>query len=37
MKLVWDQDAWDDHEWWQTQDRKVFKRIHILLRDITRN
>ena len=37
MKLVWDQDAWDDYEWWQAQDRKVLKRINILLRDITRN
>lgn len=37
MKLVWDEDAWDDYLYWQTQDRKVLKRINILLTDIQRN
>ncbi|MDJ0317374.1 MULTISPECIES: Txe/YoeB family addiction module toxin [Arthrobacter] len=37
MKLVWDEDSWEDYEWWQTQDRKVLKRIIILLRVIARN
>ena len=37
MKFVWDQDAWSDYEWWQTQDRKVVRRINTLLRDISRN
>lgn len=37
MKYVWDQDAWADYEWWQTQDRKVLKRINTLLRDIARH
>jgi toxin YoeB len=37
MKLVWDQDAWDDYVYWQTQDRKVLKRINGLLKDIERN
>ena len=37
MKLVWDEDAWDDYLYWQTQDRKVLKRINNLLKDIQRN
>jgi toxin YoeB len=36
MLLVWDQNAWDDYLWWQTQDRKVRKRINLLLRDVVR-
>lgn len=37
MDLVWDDTAWEDHLWWQTQDRRVLKRINQLLRDIQRN
>ena len=29
-------DAWADHVWWQTQDRRVAKRISELVRDIAR-
>ena len=37
MKLVWDQTAWEDCLWWQTQDRKTLKRINALIKDIQRN
>lgn len=37
MRFVWDADAWDDYEWWPSQDRKVLKRINALLHDIARN
>ncbi|MHB1171134.1 MAG: Txe/YoeB family addiction module toxin [Lacisediminihabitans sp.] len=37
MTLVWDESAWEDHVWWQTQDRKVLKRINTLVADIERN
>lgn len=37
MKLVWDSNAWEDYLWWQTQDRRVLKRINLLIQDITRN
>jgi toxin YoeB len=30
------EDAWDDYLWWQTQDRKIFKRINTLIKDIER-
>ena len=36
MKYVWDEVSWADYEWWQTQDRKIVKRINALLRDIAR-
>ena len=37
MKLVWDENAWADYLWWQVQDRKVLKRINVLLQDVARN
>lgn len=36
MKLVWDESAWSDYVWWQPQDRKVLKRINLLIKDIDR-
>ncbi|MFF2406546.1 Txe/YoeB family addiction module toxin [Streptomyces sp. NPDC058092] len=37
MKLVVHDLAWTDYVWWQTQDRKILKRINALLQDIVRN
>jgi toxin YoeB len=37
MKIMWDENAWDDYVWWQSQDRKVLKRIDQLIKDIERN
>jgi toxin YoeB len=37
VKLVGDQNAWDDYVWWQTQDRKLLRRINLLIQDIARN
>jgi toxin YoeB len=37
MKLKWDEDAWSDYLYWQTQDKKTLKRINSLLTDIMRN
>lgn len=37
MRIVFDDDAWDDYVYWQTQDRKVLKRVDTLIRDIERN
>ena len=28
MRLVWDRNAWEDYLWWQSQDRKMLKRIN---------
>jgi len=37
MRLVWDESAWEDYFYWQGQDRRVLKRINLLLADIQRN
>lgn len=37
MPIIWDDDAWDDYLWWQSQDRRVLKRINQLLHDIARH
>ena len=37
MRLLWDDNAWEDYLHWQTQDRKVLRRINLLLADILRN
>ena len=37
MGLAWDDSAWEDYLWWQANDRKVLKRINLLLRDIQRS
>lgn len=31
MRLVWDKSAWEDYKHWQTADRRVLKRINILI------
>jgi toxin YoeB len=37
VQLDWDEFAWDDYLWWQTQDRKVLRRINALIQDVVRN
>jgi len=37
VTFIWDDDAWEDYVYWQTQDRKVLKRINSLLKEIDRN
>ena len=36
MNKVWQDEAWEDYMYWQTQDRRTFKRINQLLQDIDR-
>lgn len=31
MRLVWDPDAWEDYKHWQSTDRRVLKRINVLV------
>ena len=31
MRLVWDEAAWEDYKHWQTVDRRILKRINLLL------
>lgn len=37
MGLLWEDRAWDDYLYWQTQDKKTLKRINALIKDIQRN
>ena len=37
MRKIWDEDAWAEYLYWQTQDKKTLKRINQLLQDIDRN
>ena len=37
MKLLWEDRAWSDYLYWQTQDKKTLKRINTLIKDILRS
>lgn len=37
MRLLWNESAWDEYLYWQTQDKKTLKRINLLLKDIQRS
>lgn len=36
MIKVWDDDAWEDYLYWQSQDKKTLCRINALIKDIDR-
>lgn len=36
-KLAWTEEGWEDYLYWQTQDRKILKRINTLIEDILRD
>ena len=37
MTKLWQDEAWEDYLYWQTQDKKTLKRINKLIQDIERN
>ena len=37
MKKIWDEEAWDDYLYWQTQDKKTLRRVNQLIKDIERS
>lgn len=37
MNKVWQDDAWEDYLYWQTQDKKTLKRINLIIKDIEWN
>ena len=37
MNKIWSDKSWDDYLSWQTQDKKILKRINELVKDIERN
>jgi toxin YoeB len=36
LKLIFSEHAWKDYLYWQRADKKILKRINLLLRDIHR-
>ncbi len=37
MRLLWEDRAWDDYLYWQMQDKKMLKRVNLLIKDIRRS
>ena len=37
MLLLWAENAWQDYLYWQSNDKKVLKRINTLIKDIKRS
>ena len=37
MKLIFAENAWEDYLYWQKTDKKLLKRINLLIRNITRD
>ena len=37
MKLIFAENAWEDYLYWQKTDKKILKRINLLVRGITRD
>jgi len=36
VKLVFSEQAWEDYQYWVRNDRRILKRINILIQDIQR-
>lgn len=34
MKKVWSDEAWKEYLYWQTQDKKIIRKINNLIKDI---
>lgn len=37
MRLIWADEAWEDYLYWQQVDKKILKRINMLINQIKRN
>ena len=37
MKILWEERAWQEYLYWQTQDKKTLKRLNDLIKDIQRD
>jgi toxin YoeB len=37
MKIIFAEEAWEDYIFWQKTDRKILKRINLLIKEIIRN
>lgn len=37
MRLLWEDRAWEDYLYWQTQDKRTLKRINTLIKELQRD
>ncbi len=37
MKITFTDKSWNDYLWWQNNDKKLLKRINLLIKDTIRN
>lgn len=37
IRKIWSERSWDEYVAWQTEDRKILRRINALIKDIERN
>ena len=37
MRLLWEDEAWEEYLNWQAKDKKILKRINLLIKDMLRN
>ncbi len=37
MKIVFSTHAWEDYQYWISNDKKILKRINLLIKEIQRN
>jgi toxin YoeB len=37
MELSWDRDGWEDYLYWQKNDKKILRKINVLIEDILRS
>ena len=37
MRILWDEDAWEEYMYWQKKDKKVLHKINELIKDTMRN
>ncbi len=37
MRILWEDRAWEEYLYWQSQDKKTLKRINTLIKDVQRN
>ena len=36
MKLIWSEKSWEDYLYWQSNDKKILKKINTLIKNIKR-
>lgn len=37
MKLIFSEEAWEDYQYWLANDKKILKRINLLIKEIQRD